>query len=64
MRVHGLLRVIDKLTATGLCCPDGQLIAALESWRENGAVFMAHTEIDKRLRNLRMEQSLGLYGLH
>ena len=38
-------------------------VSSYDFWRDDGAVFLPRTEIDKRLHNLRMEQSLCLYSL-
>ena len=51
VRVHGVLWIIDELLAAGACETE-LLISALEVWRDDRAVFLPTTEIEKRLRNL------------
>ena len=51
MRVHGVLWIIDELHAAGVCEVE-LLISALETWRQDDAVFLPVGEIDKRLRLL------------
>lgn len=54
VRVHGVLWVIDQLAAAEVC--ENQLLAsALTNWREDGAVFLPLSEIDRRLRRLGSE---------
>ena len=52
VRVHGVLWIVDQLRATG-ACRASRLIAALEAWREDRAVFLPRTEVESRLRRLR-----------
>ena len=51
VRVHGVQWKIDELRAAGACETE-LLISALEIWRDDRAVFLPNTEIEKRLRNL------------
>ena len=51
-RVHGVLWVIDQLHQAGVCCA-AQLIAALERWRDDPAVFLPERETQVRLQRLR-----------
>lgn len=51
VRVHGVLWVIDELQAAKVCEVE-LLSSALQSWREDEAVFLPVGEIDKRLRRL------------
>ena len=51
LRVHGVLWVIDQLQAVK-GCPTSLLIAALEAWQSDDAVFLPAEEIENRLRNL------------
>ena len=48
VRVHGVLWVIDQLHEAGVCCAT-RLIVALESWRDDPAVFLPPEEIGRRL---------------
>lgn len=52
VEVHGVLWMIDELSSAGACADD-VLIAALEVWRDDQAVFLPLAEIEKRLRRLR-----------
>lgn len=52
VQVHGVLWIVDRLHATGTCRAS-RLIAALEAWREDRAVFLPRTEVEDRLRRLR-----------
>lgn len=52
LRVHGVLWVIDELRRTSKCSDD-LLIAALECWQVDRAVFLPKSEIEQRLRTLR-----------
>ena len=52
LRVHGVLWVVDELWKGGSCDP-GILLAALERWRDDGAVFLPGSEIALRLRRIR-----------
>ena len=49
VRVHGVLWIIDELHGAG-ACESELLISALEVWRNDRAVFLPDTEIEKRLR--------------
>lgn len=49
VRVHGVLWIIDELLAAGACETE-LLVSALEVWRDDRAVFLPNTEIEKRLR--------------
>jgi hypothetical protein len=49
VRVHGVLRIVDELHAAGACEAEF-LISAIEFWRDDRAVFLPKTEIEKRLR--------------
>ena len=51
VRVHGVLWIIDELR-TANACEAELLISALELWRNDRAVFLPDTEIDKRIRLL------------
>ena len=51
-RVHGVLWVIDQLHQAGVCCAT-RMIAALESWRDDPAVFLPEREVQVRLERLR-----------
>ena len=48
--MHGVLWIIDELRAAGACETE-LLVSALEVWRDDRAVFLPNTEIEKRLRN-------------
>ena len=52
VRVHGVLWVVDQLQEAGLCGAF-RLIAALEAWRADLAVFLPQSEVDRRLQWLR-----------
>jgi len=52
VEVHGVLRLLDQLRAAGNS-PLDLLVAALENWREDPAVFLPNDEIETRLRLLR-----------
>jgi predicted nucleic acid-binding protein len=52
VRVHGVLWVVDELHRRG-ACSESRLIAVLECWRDDRAVFLPRQEIDRRLRRLR-----------
>lgn len=52
VRVHGVLWVIDQLHRADVCGVE-RLIAALESWRDDPAVFLPETEVQVRLERLR-----------
>lgn len=52
VRVHGVLWIIDNILAAG-ACETGLLVAALEIWQDDGAVFLPSAEIRKRLCRLR-----------
>ena len=52
VRVHGVLWVVDQLQVAGLCGAT-RLIAALEAWRADLAVFLPQSEVDRRLQWLR-----------
>lgn len=51
VRVHGVLWIIDELNAAEACERE-LLISALQIWRDDDAVFLPLTEIDKRLKHL------------
>lgn len=51
VRVHGVLWVIDRLDAAGICA-GSQLIEALEVWQCDGSVFLPQHEISVRLKHL------------
>jgi predicted nucleic acid-binding protein len=51
--VHGVLWVVDELLRLALCEAD-VLIGALEIWRHDVAVFLPASEIERRLRPLRL----------
>ena len=50
--VHGVLWIVDELWRVGVCCAEW-LIAALERWRDDRAVFLPRPEIEIRMRLLR-----------
>lgn len=52
IEVHGVLWIIDLLANAGWR-PLELLITALETWRDDPAVFLPEHEIEKRLRVLR-----------
>jgi predicted nucleic acid-binding protein len=52
VRVHGVLWIIDELKRTSLATHD-RLREALTIWRDDKAVFLPPSEIEKRLRSLR-----------
>lgn len=52
VRVHGVLWVVDELRKVE-ACKARLLVAALEAWRADDAVFLPLDELDKRLRSLR-----------
>lgn len=52
VEVHGVLWLLDLLRNAGKC-PLDLLLAALETWRDDPAVFLPDDEIDTRLRVLR-----------
>lgn len=52
VRVHGVLWIIDNILAAG-ACETGLLVAALEIWQDDGAVFLPAAEIGMRLCRLR-----------
>lgn len=51
IEVHGVLWIIDQLSERDLSAPN-VLIAALETWRDDPAVFLPLSEIANRLRRL------------
>jgi hypothetical protein len=51
-RVHGVLWVIDELDAHAACSAD-LLVAALEAWRGDQAVFLPSNALAERLSRLR-----------
>ncbi len=44
--MHGVLWIIDKLHAVGIC-GDDRLIAALQVWRDAPSVFLPKREISR-----------------
>ena len=50
-RVHGVLWIIDRLYAAGVCGA-AQLVDVLERWSDDPEVFLPRQEIDRRLRLL------------
>ena len=50
--VHGVLWIVDELWRASVCCAT-RLIAALERWRDDRAVFLPRPEIEIRLQLLR-----------
>lgn len=52
LEVHGVLWIVDQLAAAS-ACPDEVLIAALEQWRDDAAVFLPGAAIEIRLQHLR-----------
>ena len=52
VHVHGVLWIVDKLKAAGVC-DDAFLIEALEIWKADRSVFLPRHLIDQRLRRLR-----------
>ena len=50
--VHGVLWIVDELWRAGLCCTV-RLIAALERWNDDRAVFLPRREIESLMRLLR-----------
>ena len=52
LRVHGVLWVVDELWKAG-ACSEGILLAALQCWRDDRAVFLPDSEITLRLRHIR-----------
>lgn len=51
--VHGVLWIVDELHAARACDGD-RLIAALERWRVDRAVFLPRSELDVRLQRVRL----------
>ena len=51
LRVHGVLWVVDELWNAGACSA-GILLAALQCWRDDRAVFLPDSEIAVRLRRI------------
>ena len=49
--VHGVLWIVDELSATGIC-PNSLLVQALEVWQEDDTVFLPQNEISRRLGHL------------
>ena len=49
--VHGVLWIVDELSATGIC-PNSLLVQALEVWKEDDTVFLPRSEISRRLEHL------------
>ena len=52
LRVHGVLWVVDELWNAGTCST-GILLAALQCWRDDPAVFLPDSEIALRLKRMR-----------
>jgi len=52
VRVHGVLWVVDELDANAACSAD-LLVAALEAWRGDRAVFLPSDALAERLARLR-----------
>ena len=52
VQVQGALWIIDQLERFGVCRAQ-RLVAALERWRDDPAVFLPREEIEERLRRLR-----------
>ena len=57
--VHGVLWIIDELWRAGVCCAT-RLIAALERWHDDRAVFLPRSEIESLLRLLRFSSSTSV----
>ena len=49
--VHGVLWIVDELSAAGIC-PSSLLVQALEVWQEDATVFLPQNEISRRLEHL------------
>ena len=49
--VHGVLWIVDELSAAGICS-DSLLVQALEVWQEDDTVFLPRGEISRRLERL------------
>lgn len=52
LEAHGVLWLIDRLHEAAQC-PLDLLVSALETWRDDPAVFLPNDEIELRLRALR-----------
>ena len=52
LRVHGVLWIIDELLSAQVC-DNELLVSALESWRDDPAVFLPNKRIVDRLRMLK-----------
>jgi hypothetical protein len=58
VEVHGVLWLLDLLHTAGNS-PPGLLVTALETWRDDPAVFLPEDEIEERLRALRQLMRRG-----